>query len=1231
MTEYPINIDLKVKGQGSLNSLVSSLERIETTSKQTADGIKLLNTAINSVKGGGNLQKIATELQNINKTGSETANTVNKINFSKMTANLGRLKSIDETLKTLLRTVEELKSNSNIRINVDSNARQVTQELNSLNRVSTRTRKHTYRTGSRNGYNYYGFNADENPYYQKATPILNVGRGMQRIGEKAGLVGANLMMAGSFLGFRELTDTVIETPAKAETQKYLLSNMQGGATINAEGGGTTTLYNTLDKVTDQLPISMQNVVQPLYAFKAASGATAQEINDILPEFANFGAQVINMTGSEDQAEEAMQKLSRAYQGQYAAVDQYGITKESLEKVGYQEGGTIEEFMDAVTQITGDAKQSMNNFNGMKALVGKDFSRAGKQIWNSGVGQAMSSLVSGFHTLDQETGGFTTSLIVGAASFLELATTTATVAGSIGTTIGTFGQMYGNLQMIRKNGGGITGAIKGIFDGTNNAGVYGAGAYGFADDIIDNGAMETAVYEGALTGTLQGMNSSNITGRIDKPTRSTIPNGADDLDDLYVKSRTQPELPPVYDTSYKNTTKKSGIENAIENKKQRERYEQRKSQNPSMDLYYSDKEQRDLQSNATRMFDDWDRQERNASANAKNGFLEFPDKSDVYVDHEKKSKKQNKLLGGANKLLGKFGNALEMLASPTGALAGLSIAAMGAGAWISYASAHSDKVKDATTNVNRAFNNLTNTLGSAFGDFFQKIGLSSQGGMEGAFEGTANALNRLADIINDISGHSPEEEKLTNAQERDTKKKEEADKTGQGFLALYEKEFANADYWYDPKTQTTNPVTQKDWEKVDAMNNQRWWGNGRESIANAIDALTAAMLVVPDTHYGKDVRADNAQQEALIKAGDADRLSKRANGGTLLFGSQWLLGKNQGIDLSSLLGISNRSPFEAQAYGRAKRDAAERREEHPTGMDIMNKGQQRPATGATNAGGMAQNPMGDGTQAGTDWAGQFMAGLTQGFTAHPINTDQILGQDAGNDMLMKGQEWSTNITTGFNEGFDPNSLDIGNIGGAISSHNGEVNSAGNGLGKSGTDGFNTGFGDLSGIAGSEAGEIASALRAHIPEVKQAALELAQASESGFNKDPNALNHESPGRLAKLMYAEGDEIVKAVYAHVNPLKSASTTLATSAIGSFNYSSGGVTSPIGSNVTSAVGSSLDNSDTASGDGTNNNRNVVINNNFHIDKIDSKERVREIAETLVHIMTFNNETAGRNTSTGL
>ena len=239
---------------------------------------------------------------------------------------------------------------------------------------------------------------------------------------------------------------------------------------------------------------------------------AQEINNIIPEFANFGAQVINMTGSEDQAEEAMQKLSRAYQGQYAAVDQYGITKESLENVGYQEGGSIEEFMDAVTKITGDARESMNNFNGMKALVGKDFSRAGKQLWNNGVGQAMSALVGGFHNLDQEMGGFSTQLIVGAAGFLELATTFTTVIGSIGTTIGTFGQMYGNLQMIRKNGGGITGAIKGVFDGVNSAGIYGTGAYGFADDMIDNGAMQTAVYEGALTGTRAGMMGIQTQGR-----------------------------------------------------------------------------------------------------------------------------------------------------------------------------------------------------------------------------------------------------------------------------------------------------------------------------------------------------------------------------------------------------------------------------------------------------------------------------------------------------------------------------------------------------------------------------------------------------------------------------------------------------------------------------------------------------------------------------------------------
>lgn len=1260
MTDYPINIDLNVKGEGSLKSLVASLENIETTSKESANGIKLIAEALGSVKGGDGLKKIVSELQNINKASSETANSINKLDFSKMSSNIGKLKSIDTTLKDLLRTVESLKSSGNIRLDVTSNASTVSRELNNLNRVSNRTRKHTYRTGSRNGYNYYGFNADENPYYQKAAPITAVGRNMQRIGEKAGLVGANLMMAGSFLGVKELSDTIIETPARAETQKYLLQNMQGSATITGEGGGTTTLYKTLDKTTDALPISMQNVVQPLYAFKAASGATAQEINDIIPEFANFGAQVINMTGSEDQAEEAMQKLSRAYQGQYAAVDQYGITKEALEKVGYQEGGTIEEFMDAVTKITGDAKESMNNFNGMKALVGKDFSRAGKQLWNNGVGQAMSALVGGFHTLDSEMGGFSTQLIVGAAGFLDLATTATTVVGSIGTTIGTFGQMYGNLQMIRKNGGGITGAIKGIFDGVNSAGIYGNGAYGGAEQIVDNGAMRTAVYEGSLQGTTAGMRMNNVSDAVENINPIVEYDSRQDLDDyLYPRTKTEISRDSI---QYKPTKDSTRAKNRANNQTQLLRYNEQKERfGPAMEHI----EQKNLQLNASRMFDDWERQERNAIANVKNGFLEFPDKSYLYDDEEKKTKKKNKLLAGTNKVLGKFGSALGFLASPTGALTGLGIASMAAMGWINYASAHSDKVKDSTVNLSRAFGNLGTKVGSMAGNFFKSIGLSSTGGLEGAFEGTANALNNLAMIINNITGYTPEKQQQETAQERDNKLKQEADKTGKGFLTLNEKEFANADYMYNPATKRAEPVTDTDYKKVEAMHNQKYWGHLTEFNAQFMDGIGG--IFGQDWGLTEKARQVNAEQENLIKSGDTQRLDMRQNLISSLFGGGKLFLDN-GVEtreannapiigpiarlFNGLIGSSEASlaPGERQAEGRAKRDASERasalgsdntsriynpqpnqQQQQQSGMSILNKD--------------GQSPMGDGTQQGTQWGGQFMAGLQQAFTSAQLSLDQLFGggqggAGGGQDMLMKGTDWGNQLVNGLNTSLSSATIDTSGMTAGLDGAANQMGEKGTTAGNNYQNNFKTGVDGTSGIAQGEADAVVAALQTSIEGARAAGEAAGSAYHEGFESKADT---HSPGIAARTALQEAKYLVEFLHTGVSGARLAGERTAYAYTSSIATLSGHTAN--GLNVAESIGNTL----TSAASGVNslvpsqngtvsqttengyNNKNNTTNINVHIDKIDTKERVREIAETLVHIMTFNNETAGRNTDVGL
>ena len=1407
MAEYPINIVLNVSGQGKLQqisqtlqymrqegsqagkalteisnalnamgkgkfgSLSTALKDIQSNSGSASKDLQTLAKSVNEIKGN-NLKTISTELQKISKASSQMAGQMDKLNFKGLNGSIGTLKSIDTTLKQLLSTVESLKANSNIKLNVTTNASAARSELQAL----SNGRLHTYKTGSRNGINYYGWGGDYDMMYQKATPFLNASRGVQRMGEKVGLVGANLMMAGSFLGARELTDTIIETPAKAETQKYLLSNMQRGATITQEGGGgATSLYKTLDKTTDQLPISMQNVVQPLYAFQAATGASAQELNNIIPEFANFGAQVINMTGSEDLAETAMEKLARAYMGQYQGVDQYGISEESLKRVGYEEGGTVEEFMAAVQKISGDAKQSMNNFNGLKALVGKDFSRAGKQLWNNGVGQAMNGLVGGFHGIDQAFGGFTTQLIVAGAGILDLSTTITTVVGSLGTTIGTFGQIFGNIQAIRKNGGGLLKSAKNIFSGVNEAGIYGASAVGgMYDEFIDTAGMETAVYEGALAGTMQGVSGGTL-GQMGKKNdylltsdgKSYRNNKELDLD--YLENATVKKYPKsAYDDliTYRAIDGMSG-EKVIKKHKDKQAYKNRVfGEDSSADDNYN------LRRNGARFFQEMDAIERDyldrsrparariradldrrnapglkdkTKATISNKLNRFEKQKLALMNAGNKVRKAgNKVMNGANKAGSAITKGFKQMISPLSFLAspklllGVGAAAMVAQAGLSYAAAHSQKVADSYRNLQNATGSLGESISKSIGNWFNNMGWSTEKGTNAVYDVLSGKLDDLSHAIRLLAGDDETPKSVqdetgmtyTQMQEYDAQvlKPGEAskyDKNRYGVTSIKQEDGSfkmsefdtmrrngqiDADKWYAFDNAFWGFIDNlTGWDFNKGSRNKHDFTNdyyknlkegdtplSREQLAN----LQNYAFAHSDLSYDKLMEMQRNGYMDYIYGTDGDIKPRVGNGDksdAYVSYEQFMENKGKGLPPTAGTGYyqqflenntqktnlpNEAKPFDwggllkslgLSGFGGTDNKGTQSNPIAVTNADSKNDdgkavwndfldligvpkalsaanvdGEQAALQNAVNNPNPNQIPSSaiagnqqqitpeintqDGMQKGTDYATQFTQGFQQSLTTTPININNLFGGQ-NMDLTTKGNEWAGQLVSGFNSGFSSDNLNIGDIGSKISSHNGEVNSAGQGLGKSGTDGFNAGFGDLSGIAGNEAGEIASALRSHIDEVRQAANELAQAAMTGFNKDPNSIQNNSPGRLAKKMYAEGDEIVKSVYDHVNPLRYATNTLASSAVRSFDYASTGVNATLTSGGIAGLNysSSLSSNNTSDKSASNDNRNVVINNNFHIDKIDSKERVKEIAETLVHIMTFNNETAGRNTSVGL
>lgn len=224
-----------------------------------------------------------------------------------------------------------------------------------------------------------------------------------------GQVSDNLMQS---LTGKSALDNILGTASKNETNMVLLNNM-----LDDSGKNFDSFYETVDKTTDSSLVSMQELIPALNAFKSATGATDDEIKNITPSMANFGAAVLAQTGSVDLAQQAMMDLSKGYKGAFASLDQYGVSKDALMRTGYWSGEEedVEGYMKAVTEVIGSTDALMETNQGLDALIGKSFSRAGKKIGNDFL-PIIKDMKRGFIDLDNKMGGaIASTILIGSAS------------------------------------------------------------------------------------------------------------------------------------------------------------------------------------------------------------------------------------------------------------------------------------------------------------------------------------------------------------------------------------------------------------------------------------------------------------------------------------------------------------------------------------------------------------------------------------------------------------------------------------------------------------------------------------------------------------------------------------------------------------------------------------------------------------------------------------------------
>lgn len=221
-------------------------------------------------------------------------------------------------------------------------------------------------------------------------------------------------LIGSLNGGKSASELIFGTASKAETNKVLVNNMTQTKEAAEE------LYSTVDKVTDSSLTSMQDLIPALNAFKAATGASDDEIKDITDDMANFGAAVLAQTGSTALAETAMMSLSKGIKGAFAALDQYGVSEDALKRTGKWQGDEkdVRGFMEAVTEVMGSTEALMETNQGLDALIQKAFSRGGKKIGNEFL-PIIKDVKRAFIDLDNELGGNLTAGILVAGEGIDI--------------------------------------------------------------------------------------------------------------------------------------------------------------------------------------------------------------------------------------------------------------------------------------------------------------------------------------------------------------------------------------------------------------------------------------------------------------------------------------------------------------------------------------------------------------------------------------------------------------------------------------------------------------------------------------------------------------------------------------------------------------------------------------------------------------------------------------------
>lgn len=246
-------------------------------------------------------------------------------------------------------------------------------------------------------------------------------------------------MLGVF-GIKSMADVTTGVGMQNETNQLLLGKM--GAD-----------YNTFDEVTNNTLTSMQDLIPAMNAMYTSANLTADQVNSTADTMATFGSYVKVLTGSDILANSSMYYLSRAYHGEYRAVDQYGITDDSLKNTGLYKGAgsgdSYEHFMDAVQAVMGDQMDAlMQTTQGQMAQTYKGFSRAGKQLAEYILPPLKHALIL-WNNINKVLGNLPAQLVILGSSALSVASVLVNLYNETRYTFETLNDVYSKFKRFSK--------------------------------------------------------------------------------------------------------------------------------------------------------------------------------------------------------------------------------------------------------------------------------------------------------------------------------------------------------------------------------------------------------------------------------------------------------------------------------------------------------------------------------------------------------------------------------------------------------------------------------------------------------------------------------------------------------------------------------------------------------------------------------------------------------------